>query len=135
MFPLAGISALAARFVAYGLLLAALAFAVRTLDKGRQQIGYDRAMAQVQAAADAAATANRTRARAAEVRFVERERVRVETVTQFVKEVRDETDNLAACKLDAGDVRLLNAAASGIGQSGAAPGAADAGLPAPRPAD
>jgi hypothetical protein len=135
MFPLAGISAWAARLVLYGLLAAALAFAVRTVDKGRQQIGFDRAMVAVQAAADKAAAANRTRARAAEVRYVAVDRVRVETVKEVITEVQHETDNLAACKLDAGDVRVLNAAASRIGALGAAPGAADAGLPAPRPAD
>jgi len=79
--------------------------------------------------------ANQARAREVEIKFVDREKIRVETVTKIVTEVRDETSNLASCKLDAGDIRMLNAAANSGSKDRPAANHPDASLPNTRPAD
>lgn len=56
--------------------------------------------------------ANRDTARAAEVRYVDRETVRTQTITVIEKELRNEAQNLDACRLDAGDISLLQRAAA-----------------------
>jgi hypothetical protein len=55
---------------------------------------------------------NRETARKAEIRYVDRDKLRVETITEIIRELPNETANLRSCRLDAGDVRLLNEAAS-----------------------
>lgn len=86
-------------------------------------------------AAQAKADANRTTARAAEVRYAVRDQVRVVTLRETLEVVKNETQNLAACRLDAGDVGVLNAAANRAGGNRPAAGAADVALPAPAAPD
>ena len=59
---------------------------------------------------------NRETARAAEVRYVDREKIRVEYLTTTKEELRNESQNLESCRLDAGDISLLNKAAGAARQ-------------------
>lgn len=92
--------------------VAALLIGWHRLTAYHERIGYERAQAECAAAALAQREANRARADAAQVRYVERERVRVETITETITEVRDATPHLADCRLGTGAVRLLNDAAA-----------------------
>ena len=56
--------------------------------------------------------ANRDTARKAEIRYVDRETVRTEFLTITQKELANESQNLVSCRLDAGDIGLLNKASS-----------------------
>jgi hypothetical protein len=55
---------------------------------------------------------NRDTARKAEIRYVDREVIRTEFLTAAKEELKNETTNLESCRLDAGDIGLLNKAAS-----------------------
>ncbi len=56
--------------------------------------------------------ANRDTTRKAEIRYVDRETVRTEFLTITERELANESTNLVSCRLDAGDIGLLNKAAS-----------------------
>jgi hypothetical protein len=56
--------------------------------------------------------ANRDTARKAEIRYVDRETVRTEFLTITEKDLANESANLTVCRLDDGDIGLLNKAAS-----------------------
>ena len=56
--------------------------------------------------------ANRDTTRKAEIRYVDREIVRTEFLTITEKELVNESTNLVSCRLDDGDIGLLNKAAS-----------------------
>lgn len=111
--PLFGpFTGLAARLLGWGLAALAVWGAVHVWQMRLRQEGYDRAAQAYAAEADAQASRNRARARAAEVRYIERERVRVEYFEQAKTEVHDATADLARCVLNDGAVRLLNDAAA-----------------------
>jgi polysaccharide pyruvyl transferase WcaK-like protein len=57
---------------------------------------------------------NRTTALQAEIRYVQKETFRIATVRETLREVNHETENLATCALDAGDISVLRAAANRI---------------------
>ena len=97
-----------ARALILAALVAAIGFAIDHLDNSRQQIGYDRAQAEYTANAEKQRTTNQDTARAVEVRYVDREVVRLEYITKIEKELQHETQNLAACTVTDGAVRLLN---------------------------
>jgi hypothetical protein len=59
---------------------------------------------------------NRDTARKAEIRYVDREIVRTEYLTATKEELRNESQNLESCRLDAGDIGLLNKAAGAARQ-------------------
>jgi DNA repair photolyase len=59
---------------------------------------------------------NRDTARKAEIRYVDREIVRTEYLTATKEEMRHETTNLESCRLDAGDISVLNKAAGAARQ-------------------
>jgi hypothetical protein len=82
--------------------------------KGRAQVQADWDRAKLQAIEKR--EENRDTARKAEIRYVDRETVRTEYLTATKKELRDEAENLESCRLDAGDVGLLNKAASAARQ-------------------
>lgn len=72
--------------------------------------GYDRAQREYQAASELQREGNRGKARNAEVKQAAQAEVREEFIVLTVKEIRHETDNLAACVLSPAAVGLLNAA-------------------------
>jgi hypothetical protein len=75
---------------------------------------------------------NRTTALTAEKIYIDREKVRTEFLVTTQKEVINETANLATCALDAGDIRVLNAAANRIREDRPAPANPDNALPVTR---
>jgi hypothetical protein len=75
---------------------------------------------------------NRSTALQAEIRYVQKETFRIATVRETLREVNHETANLATCALDAGDVRVLNAAANRIREDRPAAAGADNALPTTR---
>jgi hypothetical protein len=93
------------------LVLAASHWKAYTIGKKTVQIEWDAHTAESARLARKQQDENREKARAVEVRYVDRERVRVETITEILKEIPNETANLERCRLDAGDIGLLNEAA------------------------
>jgi hypothetical protein len=91
--------------------LAASHWKAYTSGKKNVQIKWDLHTAEIERLARKQQDDNRDKARSAEVRYVDRERVRVETITEILKELPNETANLESCRLDAGDIGLLNKAA------------------------
>jgi hypothetical protein len=77
-----------------------------------EQRGYDRAMQEVAVKAAKRTEENRDNARQAEIRYVDRETVRTQYLTITKEELRNEAKNLDSCRLDAGDIGLLNKAAN-----------------------
>jgi hypothetical protein len=75
---------------------------------------------------------NRTTALTAEKIYIDRERVRTEFLVTTQKEVINETANLATCALDAGDIRVLNAAANRIREDRPAAANPDNAMPVTR---
>jgi coenzyme F420-reducing hydrogenase delta subunit len=75
---------------------------------------------------------NRATALTAEKIYIDRERIRTEFLVTTQKEVINETANLATCALDAGDIRVLNAAANRIREDRPAAANPDNALPATR---
>ncbi len=75
---------------------------------------------------------NRDTARKAEIRFVDREIVRTEFLTVTKEELRNESANLESCRLDAGDIGLLNKAAGAAREDRPASGGVGDGLPPAR---
>jgi hypothetical protein len=118
---------------AKALILAAIAaaavFAVHRYNEGLRAEGRAEVRAEVAAAAARQHQANADTAQKAQGEYIERERIRVVTVRETLTEVQNETQNLAACALDAGDVRVLNAAAHRALED--RPAAADPGQPLP----
>ena len=98
------------RLVAMLVLLLAIAAggwkAWHTADKA----GYDRAQREYQAAVELQREGNRGRSRNAEVKQAAQAEVREEFIVLTVKEIRHETDNLAACRLTPAAVGMLNSA-------------------------
>jgi len=82
--------------------------------KGRAEIEAERTRERMQAIEKR--EVNRDTARKAEIRYVDREIVRTEYLTATKEELRNEAQNLESCRLDAGDVGLLNKAASAARQ-------------------
>ena len=82
--------------------------------KGRAEVQADWDRANFQAIEKR--EVNRDAARAAEVRYVDREKIRVEYLTTTKEELRHESQNLESCRLDAGDISLLNKAAGAARQ-------------------
>jgi hypothetical protein len=78
--------------------------------KGRAEVQADWDRAKLQAIEKR--ELNRDTARKVEIRYVDREIVRTEYLTATKEEMRHETANLESCRLDAGDIGLLNKAAS-----------------------
>lgn len=78
--------------------------------KGRAEIEAERTRERMQAIEKR--EVNRDTARKAEIRYVDREIVRTEYLTITKEELRHESANLESCRLDAGDIGLLNKAAS-----------------------
>lgn len=122
-----------------GVLFVALSAATwkvyHTIDKG----GYDRAARECAAEREAAnekaresRERNRTTALTAEKIYIDRERVRTEFLVTTQKEVIRETENLATCQLDPGDIRVLNAAAHRAFENRPAAAGADNAMPATR---
>jgi len=75
---------------------------------------------------------NRSTALTAEKIYIDRERVRTEFLVTTQKEVINETANLATCKLDPGDIRVLNDAANRIREDRPAAANPDNALPVTR---
>jgi hypothetical protein len=101
--------------VAIAIVLAALAAGLRKahhsgIVKGRAEVQADWNRAKLQAIEKR--EVNRDTARKAEIRYVDRETVRTEYLTTTKEELRDEATNLDSCRLDAGDIGLLNKSAS-----------------------
>jgi hypothetical protein len=82
--------------------------------KGRAEVQADWDRAKFQAIEKR--EVNRDTARKAEIRYVDREIVRIEYLTATKEELRHETTNLESCRLDAGDISLLNKAAGAARQ-------------------
>ena len=74
--------------------------------------GYNRHKAETEARAELQRESNRGRAYAAESAQAGRETVRTVYITKIEKELRHEAKNLDACRLDAGDLSLLQRAAA-----------------------
>lgn len=114
-----------------GVLLLAWA-ALQAYDERRREEGRAEIRAASQAAAEAQTARNLELQRAAEKRYTVQAEPRERFITQTITEVRHATQNLAACRLEPGAVRLLNdAAACARGDSPAACGAGEP-LPATR---
>lgn len=75
---------------------------------------------------------NRTTALTAEKIYIDRERVRTEFLVTTQKEVIRETENLATCQLDPGDIRVLNAAANRVREDRPAAAGTDNAMPVTR---
>lgn len=82
--------------------------------KGRAEVQADWDKAKFQALEKR--EVNRDTARKAEVRYVDREKIRVEYLTITKEELRNESQNLESCHLDAGDISLLNKTAGAARQ-------------------
>ena len=78
--------------------------------KGRAEVQADWDRAKLQAIEKR--EINRNTARKAEIRYVDRETVRTEYLTTTKEELHHESQNLESCRLDAGDIGLLNKASS-----------------------
>ena len=110
-------------------LAAAATYAVHRYNESLREEGRAEVRAEVAAATDRQHQANADAAQKVQIEYIERERIRVVTVRETLTEVNNETQNLAACALDAGDVRVLNAAAHRAIEDRPAP--ADPGQPLP----
>jgi hypothetical protein len=114
-----------------GVLLLAWA-SLQAYDERRREEGRVEIRAQVRQAAEAQTERNRELQQAAEKRYTVEAEPRERFITQTITEVRDATENLAACRLDAAAVRLLNdAGACARGDPTAACGAGEPLLGAP----
>lgn len=82
--------------------------------KGRAEVQADWDRAKLQAIEKR--EVNRDTARKAEIRYVDRETVRTEYLTTTKEELHHESQNLESCRLDAGDIGLLNKAAGAARQ-------------------
>lgn len=82
--------------------------------KGRAEVQADWDRAKLQAIEKR--EINRDTARKAEIRYVDRETVRTEYLTTTKEELHHESQNLESCRLDAGDISLLNKAAGAARQ-------------------
>ncbi len=76
--------------------------------------------------------ANRGAARVAEIRYVDRQTVQTVFLNTTEKELQNEAKNLDACRLDAGDLSLLQRAASCAREDRSATCGAGEQMPAPR---
>jgi hypothetical protein len=108
-----------AEAIAAAVLVFALVFAVGRFVHHERQIGRDEVQATFDAykvaqerAAQEQIARNLDMQRQAEKRYTVQAEVRDHYITNTVIEVRHETDNLAACKLTDGAVRLLDSAAA-----------------------
>lgn len=100
----------------------------RDVGRAEVQAKWDTERAQLrQQVADQQAR-NRDLQRAAELRYTVVAQVRDRFITKTVVEVRNATDNLAACRLSADAVRLLDNASHCAGEDRAASCGADAGV-------
>jgi hypothetical protein len=115
-----------ARLAAGVLIVLAIAAAWWKVDHvlaAREEVGYQRRAAEDGAAANAQAARNRDLQRAAELRYIVAAEPRDRFFVTTVREIRHDTDNLAACVLTPGAVRRLHdAAACARGDSAAACG-------------
>ncbi len=109
MIPIPGIKTIAAIIVAVA--LAAGGWWAYNAGKRSVQADWDAERHELARLVRQHQDANRETARAAEIRYVDRETVRTEYLTTTKEELRNESQNLESCRLDAGDISLLNKAA------------------------
>jgi hypothetical protein len=121
------------RWIALAILIAALAIgipiAVHRHDTAQQAIGYDKRAAEDKAAADQQAQANRDLQRQAEKRYTVQAEVRDRFIVTTVREIRHDTENLAACVLSPSAVDRLRHAAECASED--RPASCGAGGPVP----
>lgn len=99
------------RWIAYGLLAAAAIAGYLWWEHRTEQAGALAERQRLEAVADLQREANRDRSRIADQGYAARTVYRDRFITQTITEVRHATADIAACRLNADAVRLLNAAA------------------------
>lgn len=123
------------RWLLYASLLASICLGAWRLweneKKSLEAVGYDRAKAECKIAGDAQASRNAELARKAELTYTVATKTQTRYITQTVKEITHETQNLAACMLSPDAVRLLNAAADCADSDSAAACQSTSELPKP----